>query len=184
VRTNRWLGIPIVVTLACFVCAIVSAQEPTATATTDSSPKGDTSAPTSTATNTSSSASEKVDTEIDGVTAELVSATRTDGDTVTIKFKFTNGGQKHVEINFTGYSPDNLASKVYYIDSKNKKKYLVVTDAAGTPICSTMKGSTKLNAGESKSGWAKFPAPPAGVTTISVYLPGTPPFEGVTIAAK
>lgn len=174
----------VAIALACALTVIAQGQEPTATATTESSPKVDAPAPASTGTSTSSSASEKADTEIDGVTAELVSATRTDGDTVTIKFKFSNGGQKNVEINFTGYSPDNLAAKAYYIDSKNKKKYLVVTDAAGAPICSTMKGSTKLNAGESKSGWAKFPAPPAGVTTISVYLPGTPPFEGVTIAAK
>jgi hypothetical protein len=184
VKIYQLFGITVVITLACAVSVIAQTEEPTAAATTESSPKAAASSPASTGASTSSSASEKADTEIDGVTAELTSVTRTDGDTVTIKFKFTNGGQKNAELNLTGYSPDNLAAKVYYIDSKNKKKYLVVTDAAGAPICSHTKGSTKLNAGESKSGWAKFPAPPAGVTTISVYLPGTPPFEGVTIAAK
>lgn len=127
---------------------------------------------------------QKEDTQIDGVTAEVTSAARTDGDTVTIKYKFTNTGQKEIELDLTGYSPDNLSAKVYYIDSKNKKKYLVVTDAADTPICSMLKGSTKLAPGESKSGWAKLPAPPANVATISIYLPGTPPFEGVSISAK
>lgn len=129
-------------------------------------------------------ATQKADTEVDGVMAELISAARTDGETITIKFKFTNGGQKAADLNLTGYSPDNVAAKAYYIDAKNKKKYLVVTDAAGAPLCSTLKGNTKLDPGESKSGWTKLPAPPADVTTISVYLPGTPPFEGVSIAAN
>jgi hypothetical protein len=165
-------GITVGITLAFAIAASkTQAQE---------SPAAEASPPAS----TGATATQKADTEIDGVTAELVSATRTDGDTVTIKFKFSNGGQKTAELNLTGYSPDNLAAKVYYIDAKNKKKYLVVTDAAGTPVCSNIKGSTKLAPGESKSVWTKLPAPPAGVTTISVYLPGTPPFEGVTIAAK
>ena len=129
-------------------------------------------------------APQKADTEIDGVTAELISVTRSDGDTLTIKYKFANSSQKEVELDLTGYSPDNIAAKVYYIDGKNKKKYLVVTDAARAPICSNLKGNTKLDPGGSKSGWSKLPAPPAGVTTISVYLPGTPPFEGVNIAAQ
>ena len=185
-KTYRLFGIMSVIVLA-FALSVIDAkaEDATTTPTTESSPKGDASPPAATAAGSSSTAStEKADTEIDGVTAEIVSVTRTDGDTVTIKFKFTNGGQKKAELDLTGYSPDNLAAKVYYIDSKNKKKYLVVTDAAGAPVCSNTKGSTKLDAGESKSGWAKLPAPPPGVTTISVYLPGTPPFEGVTIAAK
>ena len=114
------------------------------------------------------------------MTAELLSATRTDGDTLTVKFKFTNGSQKEAKLYLTGYSPDNLAEKIYYIDNKNKKKYSVITDTQGQPVCSNTKSVT-LAAGESRSGWSKFPAPPAGVSTVTVYLPGTPPFEGVTI---
>ena len=185
-KTYQLFGTAIVITLA-FAASVINAQteNASATPTTESPPKSDAaSPPASAATSTSSSASEKADTEIDGVTAELLSVARTDGDTITIKFKYTNGGQKNAELNLTGYSPDNLAAKVYYIDSKNKKKYLVVTDAAGAPICSNTKGNTKLDPGESKSAWTKLPAPPPGVTTISVYLPGTPPFESVTIAAK
>jgi hypothetical protein len=182
-KTYQVFGIATVIALAFVLTGIAHAQEPAATGTAELSPKPDASPP-SAGVSTSSGASEKADTEIDGVTAELVSVARTDGDTITVKFKFTNGGQKTAELNMTGYSPDNLAAKVYYIDSKNKKKYLVVTDAAGTPICSNTKGNAKLDPGESKSAWTKLPAPPAGVTTISVYLPGVPPFEGVTIAAK
>ena len=173
-KSPRLFGITVGITLA-FAIAVGKAQaQESPAAQAEASPPASTGA----------SATQKADTEIDGVTAELVSATRTDGDTLTIKFKFSNGGQKRAELDLTGYSPDNLAAKVYYIDAKNKKKYLVVTDAAGTPLCSNIKGSTKLEPGESKSAWTKLPAPPVGVTAVSVYLPGTPPFEGVTIAAK
>ncbi|HJT80790.1 MAG TPA: hypothetical protein VJ719_06295 [Chthoniobacterales bacterium] len=186
-KTYRLFGSTIVLTLA-FAVSVIDAQaeDPSTTPTAESSSKAEAAPPAAAGSGSSATAtsSEKADTEVDGVTAEVVSVTRTDGDTVTIKFKYTNSGQKTAELNLTGYSPDNLAAKVYYIDGKNKKKYLPVTDAAGTPVCSNTKGSTKLDAGESKSGWTKLPAPPAGVSTISVYLPGTPPFEGLTIAAK
>lgn len=123
----------------------------------------------------------KSDTEIDGITAEVVSVARTDGDTITVKFKFSNGSQKKTNVYLTGYSPDNLAEKVYYIDAKNKKKYTVIKDAGGDSVCSKTQ-SVELEPGESKSGWSKLPAPPAGVTTITLFLPGTPPFEGVPLA--
>lgn len=124
----------------------------------------------------------KSETEADGVTAELISVTRTDGDSITIKFKYSNAGQKTVELAqaLTDYSPNNLATMVYYVDPKNKKKYSVIKDTSGQFLASGMKG-VKLEPGESKIGWAKLPAPPAGVASISVYLPGTPPFEGVKI---
>lgn len=127
------------------------------------------------------SSGQKADTEIDGVTAELLSVARTDGDTLTVKFKFSNSSQKDAKVYLTGYSPDNLAEKVYYIDSKNKKKYTVIKDAGGDAVCSKMQ-SVELKPGESRSGWSKLPAPPAGVTTITVFLPGTPPFESVQLA--
>ena len=145
---------------------------------TDSTPTSvDTAATTKT-----EAATQKSDTEADGVTAELLSVTRTDGDTLTVKFKFSNGSQKDVDLGsaLTNYGPNNLASMVYYIDGKNKKKYSVIKDTGGAFVSSNMQ-NVKLDPGESKSGWSKLPAPPAGVATISVFLPGTPPFEGVKI---
>ena len=38
-----------------------------------------------------------------------------------------------------------------------------------------------LAAGQSLNAWAKFPAPPAEVEKISVYLPDVAPFEDVAI---
>ena len=131
---------------------------------------------------TTAASAQKADTEWDGVSVELSSVTRGDGDTITIKFKYTNSGSKVAKISHLGqFGGDNVAERVYYVDGKNKKKYLVVKDAEGNAVASKIK-YLEIEAGASRAGWAKFPAPPAGVDKISVYLPGAPPFEGVTIA--
>ena len=66
------------------------------------------------------------------------------------------------------------------INTKSKKKYLVVKDAEGKALATNLK-YFKLEPNGSKSGWVKVPAPPAEVQKISVYLPGAPPFEDVPI---
>ena len=121
------------------------------------------------------------ETEWQGVTAELTSAERPSGNMLTIKFKYTNAGSDQVEIARLGqYSHDNVLDHVYYIDAKNKKKYLVVKDAEKKALGTNLKYFT-LAPGESKAAWGKFPEPPADVQKISVYLPGAPPFEDVPI---
>jgi hypothetical protein len=121
------------------------------------------------------------ETEWQGVTAELTSVERTSGDMLTIKFKYTNAGSAKIEIARLGqYSSDNVLEHVYYIDTKSKKKYLVVKDSEGKAVGTNLKFFT-LAPGESKAAWGKFPEPPADVQKISVYLPGTPPFEDVPI---
>jgi uncharacterized protein YchJ len=129
----------------------------------------------------SPAATMKADTEWDGVSVELISVTRGDGDTITIKFKYTNSGSKEANIGTLSNFAE-MAQHVYYVDGKNKKKYLVVKDSEGNPVASSMNYLV-LEAGASRAGWAKFPAPPAGIDKITVYIPLAPPFEGVTIAA-
>jgi hypothetical protein len=121
------------------------------------------------------------ETEWPNVTAELTSVERSSGNMLTIKFKYTNAGSDQVEIARLGqYSHDNVLDHVYYIDAKNKKKYLVVKDAEKKALGTNLKYFT-LAPGESKAAWGKFPEPPADVQKISVYLPGAPPFEDVPI---
>lgn len=164
-------------TAIAFVIANVRAQE-------SSSPSAETSATKSEATTAKpEAATQKADTEWEGVSVELSPVTRGDGDTITIKFKYTNSGSKAANVSHLGrFGGDSIAAHVYYVDGKNKKKYLVVKDAEGNAVASNLQ-YLDLQAGASRGGWAKFPAPPAGVDKISVYLPGAPPFEGVTIAA-
>ena len=167
-----------VAALGAFGASRAYAQEPTPAETpaATSPPTPSSSSPSS-----SSSIAQKVDTEWDGVSVELTSVTKGEGDTLTIKFKYTNNGSKPIDVSKVGqFSHDNVAEKVYYIDPKNKKKYLVIKDSAGNELASNMK-YLELEPGASKAGWLKLPAPPADVKTITVFLPGAPPFEGVAV---
>ncbi|MGH7818891.1 MAG: hypothetical protein ACREQ9_03885 [Candidatus Binatia bacterium] len=123
------------------------------------------------------------DSEVEGVKVELNSAKRTSGNTVTINFKFMSEGSEEAsyyrEVGLS--STDNLIEHVYYVDAANKKKYLIVKDTQGKPL-GTKLNLFSLKGGKSKAAWAKFPAPPADVKTISVYIPGAPPFEDVPLA--
>jgi hypothetical protein len=122
------------------------------------------------------------DTEWDDVTVELKSVKRASGDTITLKFKYTNTGSEDVDISRGGqYGHDNVIEHVYYVDTKNNKKYLIVKDSEGEPL-GTKLHYFVLPAGKSKSAWAKFPAPSDDVETIAIYLPGAPPIEDVKIA--
>ncbi|MGH8058437.1 MAG: hypothetical protein ACREOH_14575, partial [Candidatus Entotheonellia bacterium] len=119
--------------------------------------------------------------EWSGVKVELTSIERTSGNMLTIKFKYSNDGSKEVDISRLGqFSAENVLDHVYYVDTKNKKKYLVVKDAQGKALGTNLK-YFKLAPNESKSSWGKFPEPPADVQKIAVYLPGAPPFEDVPI---
>ncbi|MEQ9619178.1 MAG: hypothetical protein RIG61_08400 [Deltaproteobacteria bacterium] len=122
------------------------------------------------------------DTEWGDVSVELKGVKRASGDTVTVKFKYTNNGSEEIDISRAGqYSHDDVIEHVYYVDASNNKKYLIVKDSEGKPLGTKLKYFV-LAPGESKSAWAKFPAPPEGVDKITVYLPGAPPFEDVAIA--
>jgi len=121
------------------------------------------------------------ETEWSGVKAELTSVERTSGNMLTIKFKYTNTGSEKVDISRLGrFDHDNVLDHAYYIDAKNKKKYLVVKDAEKKALGTNLKYFV-LAPGESRAAWGKFPEPPADVAKISVYLPGAPPFEDVAI---
>jgi hypothetical protein len=126
-------------------------------------------------------AGEKQDTEWEGVSVELISVKRTPGNTITMQFKYANAGSKEANIARLGqFSHDNMINHIYYVDTKNNKKYLAVTDAEKKALGTNLTYFT-LAPGASKTAWAKFPAPPAGVDKITVYLPGAPPYEDVPV---
>jgi hypothetical protein len=70
---------------------------------------------------------------------------------------------------------------VSLVDGANKKRYLVVKDAAGKCICSELKGETVP--GKRFNLWAKFPSPPDTVQKITVVIPAFEPIESVPITA-
>ena len=166
--------LPVIVSIAVWLCAAsrLQAQESSPAAAGTPAPKTETSS--------SATSALKADTDWGG-TAELLSVKRADGSTVTVQFKFTNPTDKRIDVSVVGhFSHENIAALVYYVDPKNRKKYLVIHDEEKKPLSSDMQ-FLALEASASKTGWAKFPAPPADVTAITVYLPGAPPFERVPI---
>jgi hypothetical protein len=115
------------------------------------------------------------DTQWNGVSLQVVSVKRTAADTVTLTCKYVNSGAKDQLVG-------EAINSSYLIDGKNKKKYLPVKDETGAYLTS---GNTNwVPAGQSKVCWAKFPAPPADVTAVTVSIPetGAPPFEDVSIS--
>ena len=134
-------------------------------------------APTRVAAQSETSLPSKVDSDINGMSVELTSVQKT-GDTLMVRFKYINASDKAIVMynEIHGHVED----QIYYVDSKNKKKYPVVRDSEKNPLASTLH-DLHVPAKETKNCWAKFPAPPADVTAVAVYIPGAPPFENVPI---
>lgn len=127
------------------------------------------------------------DHEISGVEVTLLELKRTSGDTVTAKWRYTNKDQdtKQLTKSNGGMDPYKLSLESYLVDPVNKKKYLVLKDSKGKPIAAAHGSSyhpIKLDGGKSINTWAKYPAPPAGVEKVSVYIQGAAPFEDVPLA--
>ena len=119
----------------------------------------------------------KVDSDMSGISLELTSVQKT-GDTIMVRFKYISTRDKPTRIDTES---GTQVSDMYYVDAKNKKKYPIIKDTERKPLSSNLE-YFEVAAGETKAGWAKFPAPPPDVTAISVYIAGAPPFENVPIA--
>ena len=97
--------------------------------------------------------------------------------TVVFVFRNTSGSKAKISMH---------PSEIYYIDSSQNKKYHILKDEKGTFIMAPSLYYGKLEftveAGKMKLAWIKMPAPDAGVETININLPGSLPFEKLTIS--
>lgn len=68
-------------------------------------------------------------------------------------------------------------------DPATGAKLLVLRDHDNRAVAGVETGpmSLELGPGQSVVLWAKFPAPSSGANAVTVYVPGAPPFEAVTI---
>ncbi|MET9407308.1 hypothetical protein ABZX90_16330 [Streptomyces sp. NPDC002935] len=116
----------------------------------------------------------------DDVTLTITSAVRDGGGFVTLSGKVTNaGGQFWVASNWRGDERElsrNGASMAgaSLVDSKGKKKYLVLRDTQGRCLCTKFNGGG-VEAGKSADWFAQFPAPPAGTTAVDFQVGSMPP---------
>jgi len=127
--------------------------------------------------------------EAGDVDVVLLQVARTAGDTVTVRWKYVNKSaeKKQLTNERTGWlDPYRLSAEAYILDTDNKTKYTVLVDDDKHPIAGkhgTQNSYIYLAPHQSLMTWAKFPAPAAGVTKVTVAIPGTEPFEGVPLAA-
>jgi len=113
-----------------------------------------------------------------GIVAD-VTEFRRKGTTLTARVVFRNQAGAEGE-------PDIHYNEVYVMDAAAGKKYEPLKDEKGTYIAALRSGYRdrwyeKLAPGASYTIWVKFPAPPPEVKTVTLQLPGLPPFEDLTI---
>jgi hypothetical protein len=114
---------------------------------------------------------------------DLLEVKRVSGGALTIRWRVVNGtgapggltGAAGKKIHYTFHWDD-----LYYIDPAENKKYQFLTDAAGNRILDVSEGD--YAPGQQRVQWAKFPAPPASSTKISIAIPKFAPFEDIPIS--
>jgi hypothetical protein len=114
---------------------------------------------------------------------DLLEVKRVSGGALTIRWRVVNGtaapggltGAAGKKIHY-GFSWEDL----YYIDPAENKKYQFLTDSAGHRILDVYEG--EYAPGQQRIQWAKFPAPPASSTKISIAIPKFAPFEDIPIS--
>jgi hypothetical protein len=113
------------------------------------------------------------------ITLTVTSAVRDQGGYVTLSGKVTNGGgQFWIASNWRGDERElsgNGASLAgaSLIDSKGKKKYLVLRDTSGRCLCTQFTGGVRQ--GATADWFAQFPAPPADTTNVDFQVGSMPP---------
>jgi len=125
------------------------------------------------------------DHEVEGVEVALLEVKRASGNTVTIRWQYRNKTNEKKPLNHcANMEMDSyFAKEVYFLDS-SQKKYVVLKDAQGIPQAAKHdQFAFALNLAPKQTGntWAKFPAPPADVEKVNIYLPGAPPFEDIAL---
>jgi hypothetical protein len=135
--------------------------------------------------------------DLPGIALAINQLRRSDPNTVTLIFSIANRGDKPFAFDWTwgelgfvrvGDALSFDMSGVYLVDPEGKKKYLVLRDTNKGCICTTgilkageaLKG---LDAGQETTMFAKFPAPPASVTKLTVSVPHFPALDGVPLGS-
>jgi len=113
-----------------------------------------------------------------GIVAD-VTEFRRKGSTLTARVVLRNQAGADAE-------PDIHYGEVYVMDAAAGKKYEPLKDEKGTYIAALRSGYSdrwyqRLAPGATYTIWVKFPAPPPDVKTVTLQLPGMPPFEDLAI---
>lgn len=118
------------------------------------------------------------DTNWPGVSADVTEFRRR-GNTLTLRMRLRNRGTDTREA-------DIHWGSAYVMDAAGGKKYEVLKDEKNTYISILNPGLSNrwymnLSPGQDVIIWAKFPAPPPEVKTVTLQVPGMPPFDDLAI---
>jgi hypothetical protein len=116
---------------------------------------------------------------------DLLEAKRVSGGALLVRWRIVNtagqGGGGGL-VSSTAAKPIRYTfdwNELFYIDPAENKRYQFLTDSGGHRILEVWEGD--LEAGKQRLNWAKFPAPPASSTKISISIPRFAPFEDVPL---
>lgn len=125
------------------------------------------------------SAIQTQETNIQGVTADLIECSRKAG-VLTVKLRFRSAADKKTWFNIdTGHG----AYAGFYVVAGDKKHF-ILRDAEGAPIAPKALGGVHLNKGDTHLWWAKFPAPGPEVKQVKLVIPEVLPFEDLPVTDK
>ena len=114
---------------------------------------------------------------------DLLEVKRVSGGALNIKWRVVNTVAPGSGLTGTPAKPiayNYSWSQLYYTDPAENKKYGYLTDSAGNRIVQVFEG--QYAAGQQRTNWDKFPAPPATSKKISIYIPQFPPFDDVPVS--
>jgi hypothetical protein len=115
---------------------------------------------------------------------DLLEVKRVSGGALLVRWRVINtGGGGSSGLTATAAKPIRYNfdwNELFFIDPAENKKYQFLTDSGGNRILDVWYGD--LAPGQQRVNWAKFPAPPASSTKISLALPKFPPFEDVPVS--
>jgi hypothetical protein len=118
---------------------------------------------------------------------DLLEAKRVSGGALLVRWRVINtagqGGGGGGLVSSTAAKPIQYSfdwNELFYIDPAENKRYQFLTDSGGHKILEVWDGY--LEAGKQRLNWAKFPAPPASSTKISISIPRFAPFEDVPLS--
>jgi hypothetical protein len=121
-----------------------------------------------------------LETNVDGVTAEITEAVRKEG-VLTVKMRLRNTGAAATTVTLTKEFRD--ADGYYAVAGSTK--FLVLKDSKKFPLMVQLDNygglHPEIKPGGSFLFWAKYPAPPADARKFTFYSPIMPPVEDVPI---
>jgi len=123
-----------------------------------------------------------------GVSLDLMSVERK-GSILTVKWAMRNEGPANASVYFYLIGKNQTT---YALDEDSGTKYYVLTDKEKHSLATehvyidsdTFGISEYVNPGATGRFWAKYPAPPPAVKTISLFFTNSEPIEGVAITDK